>query len=111
MIYVRQPRDDELQELKRMVRQEIGRVSQRAHMVLLSADHHPMPKIAAFSAYSRATACSWPRRFDRLGPHRSDRSVRPAVSHHLHVETQCLRLRAADSLRPAGLHLSLGPAA
>jgi hypothetical protein len=77
MIHVTRPRDDELPELKRMMRQEVGRVSQRAHMVLLSADHHPMPEIAAFSAYSRATVRSWLRRFDRLGPHRSDRIPRP----------------------------------
>jgi transposase len=68
MIYVRRPRDDELQELKRMMRQEVGRVSQRAHMVLLSADHHPVPAIAAFFACSRATVRSWLRRFDSLGP-------------------------------------------
>lgn len=68
MIYVRQPRDDEVQELKRMIRQEVGRVSQRAHMVLLSAEHHPVPEIAAFFACSRATVRSWLRRFGRLGP-------------------------------------------
>lgn len=68
MIYVRQPRDDELQELKRMMRQEVGRVSQRAHMVLLSADHHAVPKIATFFECSRATVRSWLRRFDALGP-------------------------------------------
>ncbi len=68
MIYVRQPRDDELQELRRMMRQEVGRVSQRAHMVLLSADHHPVPGIAGFFACSRATVRSWLRRFDSLGP-------------------------------------------
>ena len=37
MLYVREPEDDEYQELRRMTRQEIGRVSQRAQMVLLSA--------------------------------------------------------------------------
>jgi hypothetical protein len=35
MLYVRDPDDDELAELKRMTRQAIGRVSQRAQMVLL----------------------------------------------------------------------------
>lgn len=68
MIYVRPPRDDELQELKRMMRQEVGRVSQRAHMVLLSADHHAVPEIATFFACSRTTVRSWLRRFDSLGP-------------------------------------------
>ena len=35
MIYVRTPSETELQELKRMTRQEVGRVSQRAQMILL----------------------------------------------------------------------------
>lgn len=68
MIYVRQPRDDELQELGRMMRQEVGRVSQRAHMILLSAEHHPVPEIASLFGCSRATVRSWLRRFDSLGP-------------------------------------------
>jgi predicted metallo-beta-lactamase superfamily hydrolase len=37
MIYVRPPTDIELQELNRMTRQEIGRLAQRAQMILLSA--------------------------------------------------------------------------
>jgi hypothetical protein len=36
MLYARQPTDEERQELKRMIRQEVGRVGQRAQMVLLS---------------------------------------------------------------------------
>ena len=46
MIYVRTLGDDELEELKRMTRQEIGRVSQRAQMILLSAQHRTVPEIA-----------------------------------------------------------------
>ena len=37
MIYVRPVTNDEQTELNRMTRQEIGRVSQRAQMILLSA--------------------------------------------------------------------------
>ena len=46
MIYVRTPTDAELQELKRMTRQEIGRVGQRAQMILLSAQQRSVPEIA-----------------------------------------------------------------
>jgi hypothetical protein len=46
MIYARQPTPEELQELQRMRRQEVGRVSQRAHMVLLSLERHSVPEIA-----------------------------------------------------------------
>jgi hypothetical protein len=40
MIYARQPTPDELEELQQMRRREIGRVSQRAHIVVLSIEHH-----------------------------------------------------------------------
>jgi hypothetical protein len=47
MLYVRDPDDDEVAELKCMTRQAIGRVSQRAQMVLLSAQHRSVPELAA----------------------------------------------------------------
>lgn len=68
MIYVRQPNDEERAELKRMARQEVGRVSQRAQMVLLSAQRRTVPEIAALFAVSRATARFWLRQFDAEGP-------------------------------------------
>jgi len=68
VIYVREPTVDERQALRRMMRQEVGRVSQRAPMVLLAADHPPVPEIARLFAVSRATVCFWLRRFDRHGP-------------------------------------------
>ena len=45
MIYVRQPTGSEMAELKRMTRQAVGRVSQRAQMVLLSAEGRAVPEI------------------------------------------------------------------
>ena len=68
MIYVREPTLDERTELRRMMRQEVGRVSERAHMVLLSAEHHAVPEIARLFAVSRATVRFWLRRFDHRGP-------------------------------------------
>ena len=68
MLYVRQPTDAERAELKRMTRQEVGRVSQRAQMALLSAQRRPVPEIAALFAVSRATVRCWLRRFDAAGP-------------------------------------------
>lgn len=50
MIYVRTPNDEELREFKRMTRQEIGRVAQRAQMILLSAQQHTVPEIARIFA-------------------------------------------------------------
>jgi len=68
MLYVRQPTEEERAELTRMRRQEIGRVSRRAQMVLLSAQRRTVPEIAALFEVSRATVRFWVRQFDAAGP-------------------------------------------
>ena len=68
MNYVRPPSEEERAELKRMTRQEVGRVSQRAQMVLLSAQRRTVPEIAALFETSPATVRGWMRRFDAAGP-------------------------------------------
>lgn len=68
MIYVRTVSDEERQELKRMTRQEIGRVSQRAQMVLLSAQRRTVPEIARIFSVEYKTVRKWLRRFDAAGP-------------------------------------------
>jgi len=68
MIYVRQPTPEEDQELKRLTRQAVGRVSQRAQMVRLSAQRRPVPEIAAIFGVSHATGRCWLRRFEAAGP-------------------------------------------
>jgi transposase len=72
--------DDEQTELKRMTRQEIGRVSQRAQMILLSAQHRTVPEIATIFAVSRASVRFWIRQFEAAGPnglYDDQRSGRP----------------------------------
>ena len=68
MMYVRQPTEDERVELKRMTRQEVGRVGQRAQMVLLSAQRRTVPEIATLFEVSHATVRVWLRQFDAAGP-------------------------------------------
>jgi transposase-like protein len=68
MIYVRPLSDAERAELKRMTRQEVGRVSQRAQMILLSAQHRRVPEIATLFEVSRATVRFWIRQFEAEGP-------------------------------------------
>jgi transposase len=68
MLYARRPTDEELQELKRMVRQEVGRVSQRAQMVLLSIRRKTVPEIADILEVCCATARFWIKRFNAEGP-------------------------------------------
>ena len=68
MIYVRPPTDEEHAELQLMTRQAVGRVSQRAQMVLLSAQQRTVPQIAAIFSMRKATVRQWLRRFDAEGP-------------------------------------------
>ena len=68
MIYVRQPTPDEYSELRRMTRQAVGRVSQRAQIVLLSAQHRSVPEIAAIFELHPTSVRKWIRRFDAAGP-------------------------------------------
>jgi len=80
MLYVRQATDEERQELNRMVRQEVGRVSRRAQIVLLSMRRKKVPEIADIFGVSRATVRFWLRRFNELGPpglYDEERSGRP----------------------------------
>jgi transposase len=51
-----------------MTRQAVGRVSQRAQLILLSAQRHTVPELAALFDMSRATVRFWIRRFDVHGP-------------------------------------------
>jgi transposase len=68
MIYARQPTTEELEELQRMRRQEVGRVSQRAHMVLLSLEGHSVPEIGLLFRTCRPTVRFWIKRYNREGP-------------------------------------------
>ena len=68
MIYVRKPRSEETQELQRMMRQDVGRVSQRAHMVVLSAQQQTVPIIAKLFQVSCATVRYWLKQFNTSGP-------------------------------------------
>jgi transposase len=68
MIYARPPTPAERLELQRMTRQAVGRVSQRARMILLSIQHRTVPELAALFAVSRATVRFWIRRFNAHGP-------------------------------------------
>lgn len=100
MIYARQLTEDEVLELRRMMRQETGRVSQRAHMVLLSASRHSAPEIAELFEVCPATTRFWLRRFDEEGtqglyddphsgrPRKADRRVELRAAQLLHADPQ-----------------------
>jgi transposase len=58
---------DERRELKRLARREVGRVSERVHMVLLADRGYTIAQIAAIFECSEATARQWLGRFESGG--------------------------------------------
>jgi transposase len=91
MLYARQPTAEERRELQRMIRQAVGRVSQRAQLILLSAQRHTVPELATLFDMSRATVRFWVRRFDMHGPaglYDDPRSGRPRPVNPYVLETR-----------------------
>jgi transposase len=68
MIHARKPTEEEAEELQQMRRQAVGRVSQRAHMVLLSIQGKSVPVIAILFQTSRVTVRFWIKRYNAYGP-------------------------------------------
>jgi transposase len=68
MSYARKPRDEERKELRRMTRQEVGRVCQRAQMVLLDDQGWIPTEIAEIFGTCAPTVRSWLNRFSEEGP-------------------------------------------
>ena len=96
MIYVRLPSDEELLELKRMTRQEVGRVAQRAQMILLSAQQRTVPEIARIFDVEYKTVRKWMRRFNVAGPaglYDEPRSGRP------HKLTEAVRDKLVEMIQ------------
>src|SRR3712207_8897408 len=71
---------DKVTKRKHRPRHAVGRVSQRAQLVLLSAQRRTVPELAAIFALHPASVRFWLRRFDRDGPgglYDAPRSGRP----------------------------------
>lgn len=78
--HVRSLTDDEDAELRRMTQQEVGRVSERARMILLSARGHTVQDIMAVFEVVDETLYKWLDRFEADGPdglYDRERSGRP----------------------------------
>ncbi|MCS4159607.1 IS630 family transposase [Salinibacter ruber] len=77
---VREPTEQEHKELKRMKRQEVGRVSTRAHIILLSSRGYSAPQISEIHDVTGPMVYKWMDRFDEEGPsglYDRDREGRP----------------------------------
>lgn len=78
--------DAQRQELRRLARDAIGRVSERAHFVLLSDQGKSVPEIGALMGYSAQAVYPWLERYTRLGVaglYDEPRSGRPPNEPHL----------------------------
>jgi transposase len=67
MRFVREVKEEERQELERMINQEIGRVSKRASMILLSSRGYTVPEIVDIHKTTNVTVYKWFDRFDEQG--------------------------------------------
>ncbi len=67
MVYVRPLSEAERRDLRRRARTEVGRVSERIRMVLLSDRRYGVPQIAAIFECSEATVRGWLVRFNAEG--------------------------------------------
>jgi transposase len=65
---IREPSEEERAELKRIKREEIGRVAMRAHMMLLSDRGLLAFDIADLHDVTHPTVYKWIGRFDEEGP-------------------------------------------
>lgn len=67
MIYVRPLDERERQELKRLARREVGRVSERIRVILLSSKGYPVSQIADIFECDQASVRAWIERFEAEG--------------------------------------------
>jgi len=102
MIFVRSLTGDERRVLQRLARTEVGRVSERMRMVLLSGRGYSVPQIAAIFECDEATVRTWLTRFETDGvdgvrdrprsgrPRKADAAAREAIGHALaHAPAAC----------------------
>src|SRR5471030_2676145 len=83
--------DSECVELRQLARQAVGRVSERAHFVLLSAQGYSPPAIGRLLGYDVQTVRTWLTAYQQQGCAGLDdapRSGRPPKERHLMAVVQ-----------------------
>ena len=65
--FVRTPKKNEHDDLQRMTQQEVGRVAERARLVLLSARGYTVPELCRLFETTDDTVYKWYDRFDEQG--------------------------------------------
>lgn len=95
--------DGQRRELERVRRRAVGRVSQRAHMVLLSARGYTVRQIAEIFAVGEDVVRDWLHRYAREGPTGLDDRPRPGRPPRDRLARHIVDTQARNSPRAAGL--------
>ena len=91
------------QALERLRRRAVGRVSQRAHMVLLSARGYPVAQIATIFEVGEDVVRDWLHRYQRQGPPGLDDRPRPGRPPRERLARQIVDAQASNSPCNSGL--------
>jgi transposase len=90
-------------DLERVRRRAVGRVSQRAHMVLLSARGYSVQQIAEIFAVGEEVVREWLHRYTREGPTGLDDRLRPGRPPRDRLARHIVDAQASQSPRAVGL--------
>ena len=90
-------------DLERVRRRAVGRVSQRAHMVLLSTRGYTVPQIAEIFAVGEDVVREWLHRYAREGPTGLDDRPRPGRPPRDRLARHVVDTQASQSPRAVGL--------
>ena len=93
----------EKRTLKHLQRRAVGRVSQRAHMVLLSARSYSVPQIAGIFEVGEDTVRTWLQRYQQEGPDGLVDRPRPGRPPRDRLARQAIDAQVAVSPDQAGL--------
>src|SRR5918997_5331839 len=103
MVKIGRLTDGQRGDLERVRRRAVGRVSQRAHMVLLSARGYSVPLIAGIFAVGEDVVREWLHRYQREGPTGLDDRPRPGRPPRDRLARHIVDTQASQSPRAVGL--------
>jgi transposase len=95
--------DSERQGLERLRRRAIGRVSQRAHMVLLSARGYSVQQLVEIFDVGEDVVRTWLHRYQRAGPGGLDDRPRPGRPPRDRLARHIIDAQASNPPRNSGL--------
>ena len=103
--------DEQRQALEQVRRRAVGRVSQRAHMVLLSARGYTVEQIAEIFGMGEDVVRTWLHRYEQDGPLRLDDRPRPgrppSDTPRKTTPSFCSSRAFAQVVRPMGIDVML----